>query len=394
MPVMDNKVEKYGQEVFRNVGTIGQWSGLALVIGLIFAFLMAGWHWCWEGVGIVAITALACYLIGSAFGFLFCIPRSAQQPDSGAGLPLKEKMREIPRDNTNLEQISDWLVKILIGAGLVQLGKVKLMLEAVALKLSHCLLTAKAAATAVPGKAAEMVMVNVSTNGVISTNQITLSANAVPDPANLSSTFFHGYGEEFCVFLILYFLALGFLTGYLVTRLWLPFVILRSALALKLMTEDVDKELQAFAEGKKEGALKAMTEFGITGHDNPPLTEGAEGIAAEDPHKGKFGGQAEVNGLKLTADVTKMVDIDENYFRIKLRVAPTGDRSLDKPVTFHLHPTFNPDEVPVSPVGNEAVLERAAWGGFTVGVTVEGEETRLELDLAELPNAPALFKSR
>jgi hypothetical protein len=88
-----------------------------------------------------------------------------------------------------------------------------------------------------------------------------------------------------------------------------------------------------------------------------------------------------------------MGEIDD-YFRVILKVVGTGERPLIQPVIFYLHTTFLQPEVKVAPTNNEAVLSRAAWGAFTVGVRIEGEETRLELDLAELPGAPELFKSR
>lgn len=65
------------------------------------------------GTGIAA--ALAAAAAGSLAGFLFGLPRSAQEGDSGKG-------RQGFEENTNLEQISDWLTKILVGVGLIQIG--------------------------------------------------------------------------------------------------------------------------------------------------------------------------------------------------------------------------------------------------------------------------------
>ena len=85
-----------------------------LIAGLIFVAI-GGWpHWIpallWAG---------ACSAVGWVVGFLFGIPRTlsanttANSPDSAA-----------PRSgtNTNLEQISDWLTKIIVGVTLVQIG--------------------------------------------------------------------------------------------------------------------------------------------------------------------------------------------------------------------------------------------------------------------------------
>lgn len=65
---------------------------------------------------VLALVALASWLGGSLLGFLFGIPRfqASDRPDG-------EGSRIVP--NTNLEQISDWLTKIIIGATLVQLNE-------------------------------------------------------------------------------------------------------------------------------------------------------------------------------------------------------------------------------------------------------------------------------
>ncbi len=65
---------------------------------------------------LVAATAMAS---GALLGFLFGIPRSLQADRDATredSAPLSQ--------NTNLEQISDWLTKILVGVGLVQFGAI------------------------------------------------------------------------------------------------------------------------------------------------------------------------------------------------------------------------------------------------------------------------------
>jgi hypothetical protein len=77
---------------------------------------------------------LACFAVGAMVGFLFGIPRILQreQPSGGAGTDAAAPPASAPagegqrgayslRVNTNLEQISDWLTKILVGVGLIQL---------------------------------------------------------------------------------------------------------------------------------------------------------------------------------------------------------------------------------------------------------------------------------
>jgi hypothetical protein len=61
------------------------------------------------------LVELAAALAGGLAGFLFGIPRSIARNDPGP-----ERRYDV---NTNLEQISDWLTKILVGVGLVQIGQ-------------------------------------------------------------------------------------------------------------------------------------------------------------------------------------------------------------------------------------------------------------------------------
>jgi hypothetical protein len=60
---------------------------------------------------IAAAIGAAAFSVGALFGFLFGIPRSL----TSATPPLPSVTQHY-QPNTNLEQISDWLTKILIGA--------------------------------------------------------------------------------------------------------------------------------------------------------------------------------------------------------------------------------------------------------------------------------------
>jgi hypothetical protein len=98
----------------------------------------------WQMCGLVAILAYSAYLhpwssraplrpavigcllaggvmfVGFIVGLLFGIPKSRLDGDT-SGAPTRTG-RFLP--NTNLEQISDWLTKILVGVGLAQIGKI------------------------------------------------------------------------------------------------------------------------------------------------------------------------------------------------------------------------------------------------------------------------------
>lgn len=119
--------------------------------------------------------ALACLGAGSLLGVIFGVPRAASEARPGPEDPAKP----IPtgnyhlRANTNMEQISDWLTKLLVGAGLVELKG-----------LPHCIQMAGLYVAASLGK-----------------------PGAEPE-------------SSFGAALVIYFSVEGFLGGYLATRMF------------------------------------------------------------------------------------------------------------------------------------------------------------------------------
>jgi hypothetical protein len=82
---------------------------------MIYAFSTPGQHWNYLAVG--SLTAAAAFLAGSLAGFVVGIPRAvssgqARHDPSSEYLP-----------SSNLAEISDWLTKLLLGAGLVSLAR-------------------------------------------------------------------------------------------------------------------------------------------------------------------------------------------------------------------------------------------------------------------------------
>ena len=103
---------------------IGNWLAL-LALGIptfgslwivIYAFATQGSHWSYLGVGMS--TALAAFLSGCLLGFLFGIPRVVS-----SGQLRHDKGSEAYSPSSNLAEVSDWLTKLLLGAGLVQLTR-------------------------------------------------------------------------------------------------------------------------------------------------------------------------------------------------------------------------------------------------------------------------------
>ena len=111
---------------------------LSLVIGIVSILVYASTQKSlvefFHTAGLGLLLLCASFLIGGMFGFLFGIPRKLQQapapekpsPESDTEEEDKpgDKPKEVARagyeSNTSLEQISDWLTKILIGLTLTQ----------------------------------------------------------------------------------------------------------------------------------------------------------------------------------------------------------------------------------------------------------------------------------
>ena len=91
------------------------WPWLLLVATALI--MVGGWHWDRLGAGLVI--AAAAMLSGGVIGFVFGVPRTRANDDAG---PAGEGARVFA--NTNLEQISDWLTKILVGVGLTQFATI------------------------------------------------------------------------------------------------------------------------------------------------------------------------------------------------------------------------------------------------------------------------------
>src|SRR5690349_20427007 len=85
-------------------------------ISIYFAFLPSN---TWSAFASAIMMSMASVLLGGLTGFLFGIPRaltSATSGNSGSRRPFLE--------NTNLEQVSDWLTKIIVGVSLVQFSNI------------------------------------------------------------------------------------------------------------------------------------------------------------------------------------------------------------------------------------------------------------------------------
>ena len=100
-----------------------------LGVELFYGFTLAGF------VGGIRIFCLLWFASGAAFfvgtigGFLFGVPKAKTELDSAKTLLAASPSRIVsdhPQyiDNTNLEEVSDWLTKIIVGLSLAQFNKI------------------------------------------------------------------------------------------------------------------------------------------------------------------------------------------------------------------------------------------------------------------------------
>ncbi|CAN1575492.1 hypothetical protein MCETHM1_03730 [Flavobacteriaceae bacterium] len=114
-----------------------------------------------------------------------------------------------------------------------------------------------------------------------------------------------------------------------------------------------------------------------------------------DPQKGQWKSSPISNERQLKAMVNEEA---KGLFKIILQIVSTNPKNNplknDDIILFALHNTFGDPPFRVAKVINEtAELVFYAYGSFTVGAFVDYKETELELDLAELPNVSTYFKT-
>ena len=125
----------------------------ALGLSGIILYAIQYEHWNSARVASVAsvgaMAAGAAWLVGALLGFLFGIPHTrstgAESSKQGGGAGQKQADDTTPArqgDNsyapsTSLEQISDWLTKIIVGVGLTQLSKIPPKLDGLAAYISN-----------------------------------------------------------------------------------------------------------------------------------------------------------------------------------------------------------------------------------------------------------------
>lgn len=227
--------------------------GLGLISALIWAHNVQA-----------AMTAvewiIACTISGGFIGFLFGIPKVVQSAGSTAG---GDNYRQ--QVNTNLSDISDWLTKIIVGLGLVKLTKIPPYLKGIA----------QAFATGL--------------NEAGKTEAPTAMAFA--------------YG------LVIGYFVVGFLFGYLVTRLYLAaeFREVDKAATLTELKNQIDTA-QAKIENVEAGQ-SMLTQS---------LIQNAPAAVAEDK-------QANLDNLKAQAEAYMSIRSGDYGTRVRMKNASAGN---------------------------------------------------------------------
>jgi hypothetical protein len=89
----------------------------AFGLGMILLYALAAPGSGKEHIGIAFLVSFTAFLVGALGGFLLGIPRVVSSGEARRNA----NMRYAP--STNLAEVSDWLTKLLLGAGLVQLTR-------------------------------------------------------------------------------------------------------------------------------------------------------------------------------------------------------------------------------------------------------------------------------
>jgi hypothetical protein len=292
--------------------------------------------------------------VGTLLGFLFGIPRfdysdrvkQSGQPDTTVPTSsLKAESQRISRyrPSTNLDDVADWLTKLIVGIGLSQINKIGPVLTAV--------------------------------------------SKAVLGPCDEACASERGFVSA----LIVFGTVCGFLFGYMWTRLHYGRLAARSDMEVDRALREDAASVSVLGVGKAPSDKKEISLGRTTDFRDADQSE-AEG--SDDPNKGKFGGKSVSNGRALRATIEPS-EVGASLYRVRFTVTSIDkSRPLDGIVTFHLHPTFR-EPVVNRPVQNGlAELTVISYGAFTAGAIADGGRTMLELDLSRNPDATPDFLSR
>ncbi|HEY0744827.1 MAG TPA: pYEATS domain-containing protein [Chryseosolibacter sp.] len=312
---------------------------------LIAILLLLQSHWCLSILIMFIMVAASAWAGGAVVGFVFGIPKSKNSGDLEYA------------DNSNLEEVSDWITKLILGLTLVELGNIP----------AHVHTTASA--------------------------------------INSTASKLCGHSDFYVLFSasLIFYIVAGIGVGYLWTRINLG-VIFGTARRLQLAlgggaVRTADRELLSAATiTANEPLLEARQQA----NQNVPTNEFRNIIekiysqkkpsVKNDIQKGCWGGKKTAGNYFIEA--TYDSNQTRNVFLGLRIVVKSVDSSnpVSGQVAFFLDDTFRNVIQYVRASGNQAVLDIRAFHAFTIGARLE-DDTELELDLRTLNGLPKHFYS-
>lgn len=330
-----------------------------------------------QGFGFITwsiIAAIGASLTGSALGLLFGLPSVRRieivgRPGSDSQtVSGKTSLADGYSESTNLEQVADWLTKIIVGLTLTQYAQWQTQFNTLSSNLTGAMLGSDADAKyMVPGGA-----------------------------------------------VVVAYFTLGFLVSYLLMRRYFIGEMVQGQKEAREKAEAERKELAVAADDGRLQTTSVMTSTPVA------IEKATQSIAAkaaamapvdakkeakglvedlkkeadfpDDPWRGKFGGSPTAGDVTLSATVTPLESSSTN-FRINMLIHATPAYA-GQSAMIYLHPTFGSDpcKVAFGPDG-KGTLEVFGYGAFTVGAILENGD-KLELNLATLPDVPEAFRQR
>jgi hypothetical protein len=303
-------------------------------------------------------TAMACIMVGIIVGFLFSIPRLNKEKGKD-----ESERQPFYKDNTNLEEISDWLTKIIVGISLVEFNKILSMLHNSSVNLSYAFC------------------------------------------CSLGNS---GY-YTFSYACILFFSSSGFGIGYIWTRIVFTEMLFESQNLIQ--RNNVVKDVAQAAIAQKKISLSKMAfssnDLEKREIDNSISIEEKEQLiifrdkvieilkskpilVADDLQKGRWGGKKESNGKVIQAVVKPSEEL-EGFYDILITIKNIDKTPLNLHIAVFVHNSYGfPNNAIYLKRDEKPQVEMLGYEAFTVGAYLE-DGTELELDLNEEPDFPKEF---
>ena len=319
---------------------VGFLVALVIIIDSIVTLLLLRYCDRWHDVLLSFVLSSHAFLLGGMIvGFLFGIPRQVALSKNKDSKDSTQQDDTYYNDNTNLEDISDWLTKIIVGVSLVEFTRIVRYIDLAAKNLGESFICIES------------------------------------QPAYIM-----GYGT------IVFYASCGLVCGYLWTRIKLVLILAD--------TKEQQKKIKKLAFKNNISAITTAEEstedYQWYYERIKALYDKRDIIVKDDLQKKRWGGKSANNGLRLTATVNTL---GMGLFSVSISVVSedSGDKG---PVAFLIHNSFPKEIVITGMNGGKAVLPSlTAYEAFTVGALVynNNEIVELELDLNEQGGYPKGF---